>query len=121
MQQGVDSKPGVPSQAEATQATGHEQEAMQQGVDSKPGVPMQAEATQGTGDQEAVQQAKDSSEPAGVQLACRSKTQERTEAVFKALEKPNSFDMKDPSFVGKLKGASREAGFGGAGGLSIIM
>ena len=109
-------------QAEATQGTG-DQEAVQQAVDSSEpaGVPMEAEATQGTGDQEAVQQAKDSSEPAGVQLACRSKTQERTEAVFKALEKPNSFDMKDPSFVGKLKGASREAGFGGAGGLSIIM
>eukprot|EP00439_Symbiodinium_sp_Y106_P055826 s865_g7.t2 len=106
VQQAVDSSEpaGVPMQAEATQRTG-DQEAVQQAVDSSEpaGVPMEAEATQGTGDQEAVQQAKDSSEPAGVQLACRSKTQERTEAVFKALEKPNSFDMKDPSFEASLK------------------
>ena len=42
-QQGVDSKPGVPNEAEAMEGT--DQEAEQQGLDSKPGVPDEAVAT----------------------------------------------------------------------------
>ncbi|CAE7344298.1 unnamed protein product, partial [Symbiodinium sp. CCMP2592] len=111
MQQAPDSESGVPLQAdaEATQGTGDQHEAVQQAPDLESGVPtMQADqATQGTGDQQ--QEAMQHPDPGVLQLApveARSKTSARTEAVFKALEKPNSFDLKDPSFAGK--GASPE-------------
>ncbi|CAE7303601.1 Kcnh2 [Symbiodinium sp. CCMP2592] len=110
-QQGVDSKPGVLDEAEATQRSdpgvqsqtqaveGTSQEAEQQGLDSKPGVPNKAEATQGTGNQQ---------DPAGLQLATGpSKTQQRTDAVFAALEKPNCFDLKEATLTQK-EGESQE-------------
>ncbi|CAE7671111.1 unnamed protein product [Symbiodinium necroappetens] len=104
MQPKVDSKPGVREQAEAMEGTG-DQEAMQPKVDLKPGVPEQAEAMEGTGDQEAQQQ--------GAQLAIvqagkeGTKTQQRTDAVFKALEQPNKFDLKEATLTRK-EGESQE-------------
>ncbi|CAE7677746.1 unnamed protein product [Symbiodinium necroappetens] len=102
----VDSKPGVPGQAEAMEGTG-DQEAQQLGVDSNLGVPKQAEATEGTGDQEA-QQGVDSKPGAIVEAGNGgNKAQQRTDAVFKALEQPNKFDLKEATLT-KKEGESQE-------------